>query len=86
MSRSLVVKVTVGTGAPERCAQAFTVAVTAAGVRAPVSRWLTGETSWFALPGRAETFELPHSPPLPDLLATVLAYGTVTLCTQTLVY
>jgi predicted peroxiredoxin len=81
-ARSLVVKVTAGTDAPERCAQAFTVAATAAAAGVPVSLWLTGESSWFALPGRAETFELPHSAPLADLLAALLAGGTVTLCTQ----
>ena len=82
MSRSLVVKVTVGEDAPERCAQAFTVAATAVSAGVPVSLWLTGEASWFALPGRAESFDLPHSTALTDLLATVLASGTVTLCTQ----
>jgi predicted peroxiredoxin len=76
------VKVTAGVDAPERCAQAFTVAATAAASGVSVSLWLTGESSWFALPGRADTFELPHSPPLSGLLATVLATGTVTLCTQ----
>jgi predicted peroxiredoxin len=81
-TRSLVVKATAGADAPERCAQAFTVAATAAAAGVPVSLWLTGESSWFALPGRAATFELPHSAPLADLLAGVLAAGTVTLCTQ----
>lgn len=80
--RRLVVKTTAGADAPERCAQAFTVAATAVAAGVDVSLWLTGEASWFALPGRAETFELPHSAPLPDLLAAVLAAGTVTLCTQ----
>src|SRR5436309_609329 len=80
--RSLVVKVTSGTDAPERCAQAFTVAATAAAAGVPVSLWLTGESAWFGLPGRAEEFDLPHSAPLPDLLAAVLAVGTVTVCTQ----
>ncbi len=80
--RSLVVKATAGTDAPERCAQAFTVAATAAAAGIPVSLWLTGESAWFALPGRAESFQLPHSAPLTDLLASVLAAGTVTLCTQ----
>jgi predicted peroxiredoxin len=80
--RSLVVKVTAGADAPERCAQAFTVAATAVTAGASVSLWLTGESAWFAVPGRAETFELPHSAPLADLLAAVLAGGTVTLCTQ----
>ena len=82
MSRTLIVKVTAGADAPERCAQAFTVAATAVAAGAAVSLWLTGESAWFALPGRAETFELPHSAPLQDLLAAVLAGGTVTLCTQ----
>jgi predicted peroxiredoxin len=81
-TRTLVVKVTAGADAPERCAQAFTVAATAAASGARVSLWLTGEASWFALPGRAETFELPHAAPLQDLLRTVLESGLVTLCTQ----
>ncbi len=38
--------------------------------------------SWFALPGRAAEFELPHAAPLPDLLDSILAGGRVTLCTQ----
>jgi len=82
MPRSLVVKVTAGADEPERCAQAFTVAATAAAAGVPVSLWLTGESAWFALPGRADTFELAHSAPLSGLLATVLATGKVTLCTQ----
>jgi predicted peroxiredoxin len=82
MSRSLVIKVTAGADAPERCSQAFTVAATAVSAGVGVSLWLTGESAWFAMPGRAAEFELPHSAPLEDLLAAVLAAGTVTLCTQ----
>lgn len=82
MSRSLVIKVTAGADAPERCSQAFTVAGTAVAAGIGVSLWLTGESAWFALPGRAAEFELPHSAPLEDLLTAVLAAGTVTLCTQ----
>jgi predicted peroxiredoxin len=48
----------------------------------PVSLWLTGESAWFALPGRAASFTLPHAAPLPDLLDGILAGGAVTLCTQ----
>jgi predicted peroxiredoxin len=81
-SRSLVVKVTAGKDDPERCNQAFTVAAAAAASGVPVSLWLTGEAAWFALPGRAEDFSLPEAAPLADLLAGVLATGTVTLCTQ----
>ncbi|PRX63258.1 putative peroxiredoxin [Nonomuraea fuscirosea] len=82
MARSLVIKVTAGADAPERCNQAFTVAAAALASGVPVSLWLTGESSWFALPGRAKEFVLPHAAPLPDLLDAVLAAGRVTLCTQ----
>jgi predicted peroxiredoxin len=82
MARSLVVKVTAGTDAPERCSQAFTVATTALAAGAEVSFWLTGESAWFAVPGRAAEFELPHAAPLADLLDMLLADGRVTLCTQ----
>jgi len=47
-----------------------------------VSLWLTGEASWFAVPGRAEDFVLPHSAPLHELRDAVLTDGTLTLCTQ----
>lgn len=80
--RPLVVKCTAGTEEPERCAQAFTVAATALASGAEVSLWLTGEAAWMAVPGRAESFELPHSAPLADLRDAVLAAGTLTVCTQ----
>jgi predicted peroxiredoxin len=82
MTRPLVVKVTAGADAPERCAQAFTVAALGVASGAEVSLWLTGEASWFALPGRAEGFELPHSAPLAELRDAILAGGRITLCTQ----
>jgi predicted peroxiredoxin len=82
VDRALVVKVTAGTDAPERCAQAFSVAATAVAAGAEVSLWLTGEASWFAVPGRAEQFELAPAAPLADLRDAVLAGGRVTLCTQ----
>jgi predicted peroxiredoxin len=82
MPKTLVVKATAGADAPERCSQAFTVAAIAAASGIPVSLWLTGESTWFALPGRAETFELPEAAPLGDLLGAVLEMGTVTVCTQ----
>ncbi len=81
-ARHLLVKVTSGLDAPERCNQAFTVAATAVASGAQVSLWLTGEAAWFALPGRAKMLELPHAAPLEDLLTAVLSGGTVTLCTQ----
>ena len=82
MARLLVVKATAGADAPERCSQAFTVASTAVASGVDVSFWLTGESTWFALPGRAAEFELPHAAPLPDLLDLLLASGQVTACTQ----
>jgi predicted peroxiredoxin len=82
MARTLIVKATAGSDAPERCAQAFTVAATGVAAGADVSLWLTGESAWFALPGRAAEFALPHAAPLPDLLAILIDTGRVTLCTQ----
>jgi predicted peroxiredoxin len=82
MARLLVVKATAGADAPERCSQAFTVASTAAASGVDVSFWLTGESTWFAVPGRAAQFELPHAAPLPDLLDLLIGSGRVTACTQ----
>jgi len=82
MARRLVVKATAGADAPERCAQAFTVAAVAVAAGAEVSLWLTGESTWFGVAGRAETFELPESAPLADLRDAVLAGGRLTVCTQ----
>ncbi len=82
MARQLVVKLTAGAEAPERCSQGFTVAAVAVASGAAVSLWLTGEAAWLALPGRAEAFELAESAPLADLRDAVLTAGTVTLCTQ----
>ena len=82
MARSLVIKVTAGAEAPERCNQAFTVAAAALASGAEVSLWLTGDSAWFAVPGRAEGFSLPHAAPLSDLLGSVLEAGAVTVCTQ----
>lgn len=82
MAKKLVIKVTAGEDAPERCSQAFTVAAVGVASGAQVSLWLTGESAWFALPGRATQFQLPHSAPLEELFVAVLQAGTVTLCTQ----
>ena len=82
MADTLAVKVTAGLDAPERCNQAFTVAAAAVAAGADVQLWLTGESAWFALPGRAAGLQLDHAAPLPDLLDAVLAEGTVTVCTQ----
>src|SRR3954469_7603228 len=82
MARSLVVKATAGSDAPERCSQAFTVAATAVAGGVPTSLWLTGESAWFAVPGRAAAFHLPPAAPLPALLDSILGGGSVTLRTQ----
>lgn len=82
MAERLVVKVTCGTDDRERCNQGFTVASAAVASGVPLSLWLTGEAAWFALPGRASEFELPHATPLADLLTIALEGGSVTLCTQ----
>lgn len=82
MARTLVIKVTVGKEEPERCNQAFMVATAAVASGVPVSLWLTGEASWYAIPGRAGDFSLPHAVPLDDMLTSVLASGSVSLCTQ----
>jgi predicted peroxiredoxin len=80
--RQLVIKTTAGLDRPEATNQAFTVAAAAVAAGAEVSLWLTGESAWFALPGRAADLALEHATPLPDLLDVILAAGTVTLCTQ----
>lgn len=81
-SMKLVVKAMAGANDPERCAQAFTIASTALASGAEVSLWLTGDAAWFALPGKCEEFELPHSAKLADLRDAILAGGKITLCTQ----
>jgi predicted peroxiredoxin len=81
-ARHLVIKLTAGKDDPERCGQALNVAAAAVASGVNVSLWLTGEGAWFALPDRANDVTLEHSPPLGDLLAGVIASGTVTLCTQ----
>lgn len=79
---NLVIKLASGTADAERVAQAFSVAATALAAGVEVSLWLTGEAAWFALPGRAEEFSLPHSAPLHEMLSSLIANATVTLCTQ----
>jgi len=78
--RALVVKCT--TTDPEPCSQAFTVAATALAAGASVSLWLTGDATHLAVPGSAESVQLPHAAPLADLRDAVLAGGTLTVCTQ----
>ena len=80
--RPLVIKTTSGTERPEATNQAFTVAAAAVAAGADVSLWLTGESAWFGLPGRAADLVLEHATPLGELLDLVLEGGRVTVCTQ----
>ncbi|MDP9319087.1 MAG: DsrE family protein [Actinomycetota bacterium] len=80
--RSLVVKVTVGEDAPERCSEGFTIAAAAASAGADVSLWLSGDAVWLATPGRAAGFDLAHAAPLDGMLDLLLGAGTVTVCHQ----
>ena len=82
LQRTLVIKLTAGTERPELCNQALTVAATAVAAGVPVSLWLTGDSAWLALPGKAEAVRIPHAAPLEELLAAVLDGGHVTVCTQ----
>jgi predicted peroxiredoxin len=78
----LVVKVTAGADAPERCMQGLTVAAVAVASGVEVSLWLTGEASWLAVPGRAAEVALPHAADPAELMSATLAGGRVTVCAQ----
>lgn len=77
-----MVKLTSGAEALERCAQALTVSSVAVASGVQVSLWLTGESVWLAVPGRAEQMPLEHSAPLAQLRDDVLTGGSLTVCTQ----
>ena len=81
-SRQLIIKLTTGIESPEKLSQAFTVAATAVVSGAQVSLWLTGESTWLAVPGQAEEFSLPHAADLADLRDAVIAGGALTVCSQ----
>jgi predicted peroxiredoxin len=81
-SRQLIIKLTAGVESPEKLSQAFTVAATAVASGSVVSLWLTGESSWLAVPGRAENFSLPQAAPLSGLRDAVLAGGRLSVCSQ----
>ena len=81
-SAALIIKLTVGADQPERSNQALNVAATAVASGVRTSLWLTGEATWFALPGKADAVTLAHASPLADLLDMVLRDGGVSVCTQ----
>ena len=82
MARRLVVKVTCGADDAEKLSQALTVAATAVASGVDVSLWLTGDATWLAVPGRVPDLGLAGAVPLADLVASVLAGGRATVCTQ----
>jgi len=82
---TLVIKVTVGQESAERCSQGFTVAATALASGVKVILWLTGDATWFAVPGKAEEFTLEHAAALSDLRDQILESGTIKVCTQLIV-
>lgn len=83
MSR-LVIKITSGVEALERCNQGWMVASMALASGADVSVWLAGDAVRFAVPGYAETVVLEGAQSFADAVRTVLDEGTLTACTQCL--
>ena len=77
-----MIKCTAGADEPERSSQAFTVAAAAIASGAEVTLWLTGEATWFAIPGRAEDFELDLAGSLAEARDLVLESGDLVVCTQ----
>ncbi len=77
-----MIKSTSGTDRPEAANQALTVAAAGVAAGVDVSLWLTGESAWFGVPGRAADLVLEHAAAAPDLIETVLEGGRVTVCTQ----
>jgi predicted peroxiredoxin len=84
MSRTsnLVIKLTCGLESPERVSQAFSVASAALASGVKVSFWVTGDAAYFALPGKAAEFELPHAADLADQLSALVSGARVVLCSQ----
>lgn len=80
--RTLVITCTAGADEPERCNQAFTVASAAIASGATVSLWLSGDAAWFAVPGRAEEFELALAGSLAEARDLVLELGQLYVCAQ----
>ena len=80
--KRLLVKLTAGADEPELANQALTVAAAAAASGAQVSLWLTGEAVWFATHDRCPVLGLEHATPVEELMDSILALGTVTVCTQ----
>lgn len=82
MARSLLIKITCAAEAAERANQGLTVAATAAASGIPVSVWLAGDATRFALREDPATLDLPLATPVSELVSTVLASGRITVCGQ----
>lgn len=82
MPKRLIIKLIAGKEDPERLSGALNVATTALASGIDISLWLTSESSWLALPGKAEEIALPGSAEVATLLHQIIESGSVTLCTQ----
>jgi predicted peroxiredoxin len=83
VSQLLVVKLTWGPQeSPERVSGALTVAATALESGIDVSCWLISDAVPIAQPGVAEKVVLPHATALAELRDSVVASGTLTVCSQ----
>lgn len=82
MSRPLVLKVTVGAEAPEKCLQALTVAVSAVASGNAVSLWLSGEAVWLATGDQNRDIHAELSPPALTLLEELLGNADIKVCSQ----
>ncbi len=80
--RDLLVKITCGAEDAERSNQGLTVSALAVAAGAEVSLWLAGEAVWYAVAGRDVDLALAGATPADELVATVLAGGRVTVCSQ----
>lgn len=81
-AHTLVVKSTTGSTQPEKTNQAFTVATSAIAAGIDVSMWLTGDSVFLAVPGRASDIALEHAMEMSQLVEIVLEEGSLTACTQ----
>ena len=81
----LVIKSTTGFDRLETTNQALTVATAALTAEVPTSVWLTGDSVFLAVPGRANEFELAHGMGFADMIEMIRTHGTLTACVQCVV-
>ena len=80
--QDLVVKLTSSLDERERISQAISVSTIALSAGAKTSVWLSGDSAWLAVPGRAEEIALDFAPSIADGRDLILARGTLTVCSQ----